>query len=84
MNIDTNEILALMADEAWYDAEAAVESGLAADMAPTLRKKRAAAAAWFRHPPQDLFEQDAETEAKKEVVHKLFNRKVAEIRSKMA
>lgn len=84
MNIDTDQILALMAEETWYDAEAAVESGLATDMAATLRKKRAAAAAWFKHPPQDLFDQDAETEAKKDVVHKMYNRKVAEMRSKMA
>jgi len=83
MGVDTNEILALMDAETWYDAESAVESGLATDMAPTLRKKRAAAAAWFRHPPQDLFEQDSETTAKKEVITKICNRKIAEMRSKM-
>jgi len=49
----------LMDDETWFDAESAVANGLATDLAPTVRKKTATAAAWFKRPPQDLFEEMA-------------------------
>jgi ATP-dependent Clp protease protease subunit len=57
MGMSEEEVVKLMDEETWYDAEGAVGNGLATHMAPTVRKKAAAAAAWFKHPPQDLFEQ---------------------------
>lgn len=56
MDASSEEIMGMMDAETWMDSEVAVSNGLATDMAPTVRKKSAAAAAWFRHPPQDIFE----------------------------
>jgi len=63
MALDSTEVLSMMTDETWFDAADAVASGLATDLLPTVRRKAAAAAAWLKHPPQDLFEEAAEQEA---------------------
>jgi ATP-dependent protease ClpP protease subunit len=63
MALDSTEVLSMMTDETWFDAADAVGSGLATDLSPTVRRKAAAAAAWLKHPPQDLFEEAAEQEA---------------------
>jgi ATP-dependent Clp protease protease subunit len=63
MALDSTKVLSMMTDETWFDAADAVASGLATDLSPTVRKKAAAAAAWLKHPPQDLFEEAAEKEA---------------------
>jgi len=63
MALDSTEVLSMMTDETWFDAADAVGSGLATDLSPTVRKKAAAAAAWLKHPTQDLFEEAAEQEA---------------------
>jgi len=63
MAIDSTEVLSMMTDETWFDAADAVASGLATDLSPTVRRKAAAAAAWLKHPPQDLFAEAAEQEA---------------------
>jgi ATP-dependent protease ClpP protease subunit len=62
-NITEEQILTWMSEETWFDADDAVRHGLATDLSPTVRKKTAAAAAWLKHPPQDLFEEAAEQEA---------------------
>jgi ATP-dependent protease ClpP protease subunit len=58
-NITEEQILTWMSEETWFDADDAVRHGLATDLSPTVRKKTAAAAAWIKHPPQDLFEEMA-------------------------
>ena len=63
MALDSTKVLSMMTDETWFDAADAVRYGLATDLSPTVRKKAAAAAAWLKHPPQDLFEEAAEQEA---------------------
>jgi len=63
MALDSTEVLSMMTDETWFDAADAVGSGLATDLSPTVRRKAAAAAAWLKNPPQDLFEEAAEQEA---------------------
>jgi ATP-dependent protease ClpP protease subunit len=63
MALDSTKVLSMMTDETWFDAADAVHSGLATDLSPTVRRKAAAAAAWLKHPPQDLFEEAAEQEA---------------------
>lgn len=73
MQSDTDEIMQMMDAETWLDAEAAVESGLATDMAPTVRRKSAAAAAWFKHAPQDIFEQAAVENATQRAVEQHQN-----------
>lgn len=73
MQSDTDEIMQMMDAETWLDAQAAVESGLATDMAPTVRKKSAAAAAWFKHAPQDIFEQAAVENATQRAVEQHQN-----------
>lgn len=73
MQSDTDEIMQMMDAETWLDAEAAVESGLATDMAPTVRRKSAAAAAWFKHAPHDIFEQAAVENATQRAVEQHQN-----------
>jgi ATP-dependent protease ClpP protease subunit len=58
-DIKEQAVLAMMDSETWFDADDAVRHGLATDLSPTVRKKTAAAAAWIKHPPQDLFEEMA-------------------------
>jgi len=62
-DIKEQAVLAMMDAETWFDAEDAVRYNLATDLSPTVRKKTAAAAAWLKHPPQDLFAEAAEQEA---------------------
>jgi ATP-dependent protease ClpP protease subunit len=71
MKASRAEIEAAMAEETWYSVQDAVDIGLATAVASTLKTKKAAAAAWFKHPPQDLFE-EAASEKKAEAV-KRFN-----------
>jgi ATP-dependent Clp protease protease subunit len=63
MSLEKTVVASLMADETWFDATESVEIGLATHMSPTVRTKSAAAAAWFRHPPQDLFEENSVRQA---------------------
>lgn len=58
-DIKEQAVLAMMDSETWFDADDAVRYGIATDLSPTVRKKTAAAAAWIKHPPQDLFEEMA-------------------------
>jgi len=58
-NISEQQVLTWMSEETWFDADDAVRHGLATDLSPTVRKKTAAAAAWIKHPPQDLYEDGA-------------------------
>ncbi len=83
MGIDTEQVLALMADETWYDPAAAQSSGLATDIALTVRRKTAAAAAWFKNPPADLFDEHAIEKQEQEVVNQISAAKIAAIRSRM-
>lgn len=83
MGLDAEEVLALMEKETWYDAAAAQDAGLATDVAPTVRRKTAAAAAWFRNPPLDLFDENAVEKDEAEIVSKLTAAKIAEIRSRL-
>ena len=73
MGVDETAVLSLMTDETWFDAQTAVENGLATTLSPTLKKKTAAAAAWFKKPPQDLLEENAiakaSGEAKRAFMH---------------
>lgn len=84
MGIDAQEVLALMEEETWYDAETAMSAGLATDMAPTVRKKSAKAAAWFKHPPKDLFEEKAVESASKEAANVFIRRKEADVMRRKA
>lgn len=81
--LDEAAVLALMDEETWYDAESAVTSKLATDMAPTVRKKKAAAAAWIRKPPQDLYEELAVEEASAETVRSFSSFKEREMRFRL-
>lgn len=80
MDASPEEILSMMDAETWLDGEAAVSNGLATDMAPTLRKKSASAAAWFKHPPSDIFEEAAVETATTAAVTTFRNWKTAEMR----
>lgn len=81
MKISEEEVMSLMDAETWYDAEDAVTSGLATHMSPTVRKKAAAAAAWFKHPPQELFEECSAEKAGEEARRKYL--KLCEMRLKL-
>jgi len=84
-HMDENEeaILAAMDAETWYNAEEAIESGLATEMTATLRKKSAAAAAWFRHPPTDLFDEPNKEALDERVVKSAMARKQQEILTRL-
>ena len=84
MGIDEQEVLSLMEEETWYDADGAMSVGLATDLAATVRKKSAKAAAWFKHPPQDLFEEKAVEAATKEESAVFVRRKEADVRRRLA
>jgi ATP-dependent protease ClpP protease subunit len=83
MGLPSDEVLALMADETWYDPAAALASGLATDIAPTVKRKTAAAAAWFKNPPADLFDEHAIEKEGREIVSRISAAKIAEIRARM-
>lgn len=63
MEKPVDEVLSLMNEETWFDADSAVGVNLATHLSPTVKKKTAAAAAWFKHPPQDLFEENSVQQA---------------------
>jgi len=83
MDMHSDDVLALMAEETWYDPSAAQSSGLATDIAPTVRRKTAAAAAWFKNPPADLFDENAIEKQEQEIVSRISAAKIAEIRARM-
>lgn len=80
MDASPEEIMDMMDAETWMDGEVAVSNGMATDMAPTVRKKSAAAAAWFKHPPSDIFEAAAVETATTAAVATFRNWKTAEMR----
>lgn len=84
MGVDEDQVLSLMDEETWYDAEDAVAVKLATDMAPTVRKKAAAAAAWIKKPPQDLYEEMAVEEEIKTTVHKFVSSAVKRLQRSLA
>jgi ATP-dependent Clp protease, protease subunit len=83
MDAEPDAILQMMDAETWFDAEAAIGNGLATAMAPTVRRKTAAAAAWFRHPPKDIFEEAAVETAIEYAVTRHQNWKAAQMRLQM-
>jgi ATP-dependent protease ClpP protease subunit len=80
MDVPVEEVLEYMDEETWFSADDAVRTMLATDVAPTVRKKAAAAAAWIRNPPQDLYEETAVEEATAEAVRKFAISKTQEMR----
>lgn len=80
MDASPDEIMGMMDAETWMDGEVAVANGLATDMAATVRKKSAAAAAWFKNPPSDIFEEAAVETATTATVATFRNWKTAEMR----
>jgi ATP-dependent protease ClpP protease subunit len=84
MGLDEDFVLELMDEETWYDAEDAVAVKLATDMAPTVRKKTAAAAAWMKKPPQDLFEEMAVEEQVTATVHKFVSNTIKKMQRSLA
>lgn len=63
MDKPVDEVLSLMNEETWFDADSALGANLATHLSPTVKKKTAAAAAWFKHPPQDLFDEGSVEQA---------------------
>jgi ATP-dependent Clp protease protease subunit len=54
MSDSEESIMALLSAETWYNADNAVSSGLATAKSERKTKAKAAMAAWFKHPPEDI------------------------------
>lgn len=81
--LSSDEVMALMESESWYDANESKKMGLATAVAPTVKRKMAAAAAWFNNPPADLFDENAVQTQERKVASLISAAKIAEIRARM-
>lgn len=54
MSDNEDSIMALLSAETWYNAEDAVSSGLATSKESRKSSAKAAMAAWFKNPPEDI------------------------------
>lgn len=80
MDLETPEILTLMDDETWYDAQKSLESGLSTALVEEKTDEKAQMAAWFARPPEDLATQKTEARLRPAPVA----RELARIKMRMA